>query len=183
MQKLEGEFAEYYNIRKRRSGAFWGGRYHATMIDSGEYFWNCLKYIDLNMVRARVVKHPAEWRWCGFSELAGLRKRYRILCLDEVVRQTPAENLESFRAAYQGVIQEAAARGGGVRDPIWTQNVAVGGQDYVERMRNRLGVRREALLVEERSSGVWSLRETGDPYGGFPTPRTEAKPTFRRLRS
>ena len=26
MQKLEGEFAEYYNFRKRRSGAFWGGR-------------------------------------------------------------------------------------------------------------------------------------------------------------
>ena len=43
MQKLEGEFAEYYNIRKHRSGAFWGGRYHATMVDSGEYFWNCLR--------------------------------------------------------------------------------------------------------------------------------------------
>jgi len=31
MQKLEGEFAEYYNIRKRRSGAFWSGRYHCTI--------------------------------------------------------------------------------------------------------------------------------------------------------
>jgi len=35
MQKLEGEFAEFYNIRKKRSGAFWDGRFHCTMIDSG----------------------------------------------------------------------------------------------------------------------------------------------------
>ena len=51
MQKLEGEFAEVYNLRKKRTGAFWNGRYHATMIDSGRYLWNCMKYIDLNMVR------------------------------------------------------------------------------------------------------------------------------------
>ena len=31
MQKLEGEFAEYYNIRKKRKGAFWEGRYWCTM--------------------------------------------------------------------------------------------------------------------------------------------------------
>jgi putative transposase len=30
MQWLEGAFAEYYNIRKRRSGAFWEGRYECT---------------------------------------------------------------------------------------------------------------------------------------------------------
>lgn len=37
MQALEGEFAQFYNRRKKRTGAFWGGRFHATMIDSGEY--------------------------------------------------------------------------------------------------------------------------------------------------
>ncbi len=47
MQKLEGEFAEYYNIRKRRSGASWQGRYWSTMIDNCEYLWDCMKYIDL----------------------------------------------------------------------------------------------------------------------------------------
>ena len=62
MQKLEGEFAEYYNMRKRRSGAFWGGRFHSTMIDNGEYLWDCMRYIDLNMVRAGVVEHS---RRCG----------------------------------------------------------------------------------------------------------------------
>ena len=30
------------------------------MIDGGAYLWNCMKYIDLNMVRVGVVGHPAE---------------------------------------------------------------------------------------------------------------------------
>ena len=76
MQQLEGGFADYYNRRKRRSGAFWGGRFHCTMIDGGDHLWNCLNYIGLNMVRAGVVRHPAEWAWCGYHELVGKRRRF-----------------------------------------------------------------------------------------------------------
>ena len=61
MQRLQGEFAEWYNHRKRRSGAFWNGRYHCTMVESGEHLWNCMRYINLNMVRAGVVAHPDKW--------------------------------------------------------------------------------------------------------------------------
>ena len=54
MQSLEGDFAQAYNLRKKtRSGAFWGDRYHAVMVDTGEYLWRCLKYIDLNTRRVQ----------------------------------------------------------------------------------------------------------------------------------
>ena len=165
MQKLEGEFAEYYNIRKHRSGAFWGGRYHATMVDSGEYFWNCLRYIDLNMVRAGVVERPLDWRWCGYDELLGLRKRYRILDLDEVVKQSPADDLSTFRTAYQAAVEERAARGGGRRDPVWTNSIAVGRKDFVSRVVASIGLTREVLQVEEPRQGVWTVREEGPSYG------------------
>jgi len=42
MQRLQGEFAKWYNGRRRRSGAFWNGRYHCTMVESGEHLWRCL---------------------------------------------------------------------------------------------------------------------------------------------
>lgn len=61
MQQAAGEFARDYNRRKERRGAFWEGRYHATMVDSGEYLWSCLKYVELNMVRCGVVDHPRDW--------------------------------------------------------------------------------------------------------------------------
>jgi putative transposase len=109
MQKLEGEFAEYYNIRKRRSGAFWAGRYHCTMIGDGQYLWNCMKYIDLNMVRAGVVGHPQEWRWCGFSELTRLRQRYRMLDQAEVLRMHGDCTAGQFADNYRATIEEALA--------------------------------------------------------------------------
>ncbi len=81
MQTLEGDFAQAYNLRKGRSGAYWSDRYHAVMVERGEHLWRCLRYIDLNMVRAGVVREPAEWAWCGYGELVGLRRRYRVVDL------------------------------------------------------------------------------------------------------
>ena len=37
MQQTEGEFAQSYNRRKGRSGAFWGDRYHCTLIEEGPH--------------------------------------------------------------------------------------------------------------------------------------------------
>ena len=45
MQSAAGEFARDYNRRKKRTGAFWEGRYHATIVDSGQYLWECLKLL------------------------------------------------------------------------------------------------------------------------------------------
>lgn len=50
-----------FNQRKTRKGAFWEDRYHATEVEDDDHLMRCLVYIDLNMVRAGVVKHPAEW--------------------------------------------------------------------------------------------------------------------------
>src|SRR4030067_455799 len=55
--------------RTSRHGAFWEDRYHATAIEADEHLHRCLVYIDLNMVRAGVVKHPAEWAYSGYREI------------------------------------------------------------------------------------------------------------------
>ena len=52
MQLIAGRTGQEYNERKRRHGAFWEDRYHATAIETDEHLNRCLVYIDLNMVRA-----------------------------------------------------------------------------------------------------------------------------------
>src|SRR6478752_2933299 len=69
IQRVAGEFARAYNRRKGRTNAFWGDNYHATLVEEGRYLWRCLCYIELNMVRAGVVRHPREWEWVGFHEI------------------------------------------------------------------------------------------------------------------
>jgi len=42
MQLIAGRTAQEYNRRKKRKGAFWQDRYHATAIESGEHLWRCM---------------------------------------------------------------------------------------------------------------------------------------------
>jgi hypothetical protein len=65
MQFIASRVGQEYNRRKNRQGVFWQDRYHATAIESGDYLWRCIVYVDLNMVRAGVVDHPAEWKCSG----------------------------------------------------------------------------------------------------------------------
>jgi putative transposase len=109
MQKLEGGFAGYYNRRKHRSGSFWEDRYHCTMIQDGVHLQNCIEYVDLNMVRAGVVSHPADWPWCGYQELVGQKTRYRLLDLNCLLELLGKPDLESFAGEYRAQIQSAIA--------------------------------------------------------------------------
>jgi putative transposase len=79
LQLIAGRTAQEYNQRKQRKRAFWEDRYHATAIASDEHFLRFLVYIDMNMVRAGVVKHPAEWAHGGYREIQLSPKRYRII--------------------------------------------------------------------------------------------------------
>ena len=164
MQKLEGEFAEYYNLRKRRSGAFWEGRYWCTMVETGEYVWNCMKYVDLNMVRAGVVRHPSEWEWCGYRELVGERQRYRLLDMAEAHSVCGNGSQESFRTNYRHVIGEPVEREQLARESCWTESIAVGSETFVRLIEQDVGNRVE-LTVEEAGLSQWIVREARTAYG------------------
>lgn len=46
-QFIAGRCAQEYNARKKRNGAYWEDRYHATAVETGEHLLRCLVYIDL----------------------------------------------------------------------------------------------------------------------------------------
>jgi putative transposase len=168
MQVLEGDFAQLYNRRKNRSGAFWEGRYHAGMIQDGPHLCRCMAYIDLNMVRAGVVGHPREWEWTGYNDLMGERRRNRLLDTNMLVRSLGAvgeQGLDRFRIRYREMIEEALARRELERQPMWTESIAVGDRAWAEQMgrqiRNRMGVRVEQA---NGNSGAWTIREDRGDY-------------------
>jgi putative transposase len=51
IQLLAGRTGQEYNQRKKRKGAFWEDRYHATAIETGEHLLRCLVYVDLHPVK------------------------------------------------------------------------------------------------------------------------------------
>ena len=158
MQQLEGEFADFYNKRKTRTGSYWGERFHCTMIENNEHLWNCLRYIDLNMVRAGVVAHPDSWPWCGYHELVGERKRYRLLDISRLVELLGVEDRESLAEFHRQRIDEAIKNQQLNREPVWTESIAVGSKEYLNGIvsRNR---RRKKFYISTTDDGTSYIKE------------------------
>lgn len=164
MQQAAGEFARDYNRRKERSGAFWEGRYHATMVGSGEYLWECLRYVELNMVRCGVVKHPGEWDWSGYGELMGRRRRNRLLDTEKLLWLLRGSEMGEFRRNFQVSLEEAIINDELERQAKWTEAIAVGDRAYIEAIEQQIRGRQEMSLEEQ--GGTWVLREEYGPVLG-----------------
>ncbi len=165
MQMLEGDFGIIYNQRKHRRGAFWGDRYHCTMVEEGEHLWNCVRYVDLNMVRAGVVSHPRDWQCCGYQELVGLKSRYRLLDIKLLLELLGRPDLDIFREEYRLLIQNAIAQKKLHREERWTESIAVGGEEFVRKIAK--SIRRERLkpIIKKAGDGSWALWESSSDYG------------------
>lgn len=66
-QSLGRHYVRYINITYRREGSLWEGRYKAHLVQSQYYFLACMRYIEMNPVRAGIVQHPASYRWSSFA--------------------------------------------------------------------------------------------------------------------
>ena len=67
MQDLGIKYVRYINHNYRRTGTLWEGRFKASLVDSEAYLFACMRYIELNPVRANMVSHPAEYPWSSYS--------------------------------------------------------------------------------------------------------------------
>lgn len=67
MQMVGRYYVQYFNYCYKRTGTLWEGRYRATLIDSEHYLLTCMRYIELNPVRAQgLVEHPSEYPWSSY---------------------------------------------------------------------------------------------------------------------
>jgi putative transposase len=169
MQLASATVARHWNRLKGHEGSFWEHPFKCTMVQSGQHLLNCMRYVSLNMVRAGVVAHPSEWRWCGDDELMGRRSRYRILNADRMLESLDLPSMAAFQKVYTEGIDERLARRQLDREAVWTEALAVGEKTFVEHAAKSIGHRyrfdyKDAKIGEP---GVICVREQNVPYSSF----------------
>ncbi len=163
MQLIAGRSAQEFNQRKGRQGAFWEDRYHATAIEIDEHLYRCIVYIDLNMVRTGVVKHPAEWAQGGYREIQAPPKRYAIIDLRALSALCGFADTSRFQQAQRQWVTEALRRKLAGREDQWSEALAVGSLAFVDKVKRELGVRAMHRAATE-VDGIFTLREQGEAY-------------------
>jgi putative transposase len=73
MQSIGARYVRYFNRRHERTGTLWEGRYKSCLVASDQHLLAACRYIDLNPVRAGIVRHPGEYRWSSYRTLVGAR--------------------------------------------------------------------------------------------------------------
>lgn len=68
----------YINKTYQRTGTLWEGQYKSTLVDSENYSFTLMRYIEMNPVRAVMVDHPLEYPWSGYQANA-VRKAIELL--------------------------------------------------------------------------------------------------------
>jgi hypothetical protein len=76
------------------------------------------------------VKHPRERSWCGYQELMGMRRQYRILDSERLLVLLGKVDMGNFRRNYVAMIEERIAQDRMQRAPQWTECVAVGSKEF-----------------------------------------------------
>ena len=103
LQSVGRRYVQYFNTTYRRTGTLWEGRYKATLIDSENYLFTCYRYIELNPVRANMVRHPGEYRWSSYHANALGKKDYLVRPHDRYLALH--YHTEARQAAYRDLFR------------------------------------------------------------------------------
>jgi putative transposase len=126
-------FAQYLNTKYQRTGSRFEGRYRAAIVHDETYLLTCMRYIELNPVRAGIAASPAEYPWSSFRSNAHGE-------IDELIEphpnflglgSAPRERHFAYRELFRGAVSD--------QDLHWirraTQNGwAIGGDEFLQRI-------------------------------------------------
>lgn len=66
MKRLGQRYVQYINRTYKRSGTLWEGRFKSCITQDEFYVLSCYRYIELNPVRAQMVKLPQDYKWSSY---------------------------------------------------------------------------------------------------------------------
>ena len=169
IQLIAGRTGQEYNQRKRRKGAFWEDRYHATAVALDEHLFKCMEYIDMNMVRTGVVKHPEEWPFCGYIEIQNPRQRYSLVDYQRLLPLLQMKDISDLQESFKKRVEQKLTIANQSRDSKWTESIAVGSKAFIKATIKKLGIKAKGRKIIGRKKS-YELREPAVSYGGYFAP-------------
>jgi putative transposase len=68
---FQQKFSVFYNKTHHRRGRLWADRFKSVILDGENALWTCVKYVELNPVRAGLSKESADYRFCTWGRYCG----------------------------------------------------------------------------------------------------------------
>lgn len=109
MKHLGQRYVQYINRVYRRSGTLWEGRFRSCLTQTEDYVLTCYRYIEMNPVRAAMVRQPRDYRWSSYAANAEGRKDALLQPHEQYLRlgKDEATRREAYRALFKAHLDES----------------------------------------------------------------------------
>ncbi len=121
MQTMANRYVRFFNATRKRTGTIWEGRFKSCLIDSENYLFTLYRYIEMNPVKAHMVKDIADYPWSSYRHNA-LGEKDSLITEHELYQnlaESSALRVENYQKLFNTVncsdleqqITEATMRG------------------------------------------------------------------------
>lgn len=115
MRHINGAYTTYFNVKRKRAGHLFQGRYKAIVVEADAYALELSRYIHLNPVRAGMVSSPQDHEWSSYRSYAGFATEpvwlTSKLVLGHFETKTPKAKYRSFVEDLIGSEYESPLKG------------------------------------------------------------------------
>jgi hypothetical protein len=136
MHYLNTSYTVYFNVKRKRSGHLFQGRYKAILVEADEYLHQLSKYIHLNPVRIGIVKDPADYPHSSYKYFISNTNPPDWLNTDFMLSMFD-QNIKKAKSLYKKFVLESA---GNEMDLI-KKNIKfgflLGSQEFLENIKAR----------------------------------------------
>jgi len=124
-----------YHYRKRYGyfGHFWQDRYKSLLISKDEYLITCGRYIELNPVKAKIVKTPKEYKYSSYNFYA-YGKKDVLIDLNPIYIEWGRTDKER-QANYRKDIEEELKR-----TSLNLNSRFIGSEEFISQMEEKFNV-------------------------------------------
>jgi REP element-mobilizing transposase RayT len=109
VKEIKQGFSRYFNKKYGRQGTLWGERFKSLIVEDGLTLINLLAYVDLNPVRAGIVKRPEEYRWCSLGYHVQSGNRDDLLNVDFGMKEWNEFDEEEIVRKYREYVYEVGS--------------------------------------------------------------------------
>ncbi len=138
MQYVGRRYVPHVNDTYGTSGSIWEGRFKASLIQEEQYLLACMRYIELNPVRANVTAGPGQYRWSSYRA-NGQGKADELItphALYLALGRSRASRIEVYRALFKARVDDNELKE--IR-AAWQTGTPLGNDSFREKIERKLG--------------------------------------------
>ena len=133
-------YVQYINRTYRRTGTLWDSRYKSSLVEADRYLLSCMRYIELNPVRAAMVSDPAQYPWSSYRAhaLGEVNERVSPHPVYAALEATNRARQDAYRELFQSALDGDAISD--IRQAL-DHNTPLGHSKFVEMIERMTGQR------------------------------------------